>query len=89
MSVRAYVLFNIVDKKGERAVQTLRRKAGVVIADSLEGHLNLIVMIEAPDRQKLAELLMPVIGSIDDITEDLQLLVSRDNGFPSGIFDQE
>ena len=89
MSVRAYVLFNIVDKKAERAVQTLRHKEGVVIADSLEGHLDLIVMIEAPDRQKLAELLMPVIGSIDGITEDLQLLVSRDNGFPSRFFDQE
>lgn len=85
MGVRAYVLLNVVDGKSERAVQTLRCNSGVVIADLLEGHTNIIVMVEAPDRQKLAEFLMPVIGSIDGITEDLHLLVSRDNGFPSSL----
>ncbi len=85
MGVRAYVLLNVVDGKAERAVQTLRCNSGVVIADSLEGHPDIIVMVEAPDRQKLAEFLMPVIGSMDGITEDLHLLVSRDNGFPSSL----
>jgi hypothetical protein len=39
-------------------------------------------MVEAPNRQGLAEAIMPAIGCIDGITEDLHLLVTRDNETP-------
>ena len=76
MSVRVYMLLDIVDGCSEYAVQMLRGKAGIVLADRLEGHNDIIAMLEAPDRQKLAEVIMPVIGCIDGIAEDLHLLVT-------------
>lgn len=79
MSVRAYVLLDIVDGSSQHAVQRLRSRAGVVLADQLEGRPDIIAMVEAPNRQSLAEAIMPVIGCIDDITEDLRLLVTQDN----------
>jgi len=71
--------FDIVDGSYEYAVQMLRTRAGVVFVDWLEGRPDIIAMVEAPDRQRLAEAIVPVVGCIDGITEDLRLLVSRDN----------
>jgi hypothetical protein len=79
MSVRAYMLLDIVDRSCERAVQMLRSRAEVILADRLEGYPNIIVMIEAADRQGLGEAIMPVLGCIDGITENLHLLLTRDN----------
>jgi hypothetical protein len=79
MSVRAYVLLEIVDGNCEYAVRMLQSKIGVVLVDWLEGRPDIIAMIEAPTRQMLAETMMPVIGCVDGITEDLHLLVSRDD----------
>ena len=81
MSVRAYVLLDIVDGSYDYAFQMLRSRAEVVHADQLEGRPDIIAMVEAPNRQRLAEAIMPVIGCIDSITEDLHLLVTRDNEF--------
>ena len=82
MSVRVYMLLDIVDGSSEYAVQMLRGKAGIFLTNWLEGRNDIIAMLEAPDRQRLAEVSMPVIGCIDGITEDLHLLVTRDNGLP-------
>jgi hypothetical protein len=71
------MLLDIVEGKCARAVQLLRNRVGVVITDTLEGHPDIIVMVEASDRQRLAELMMPVLGSLDGITEDVHLLVTR------------
>jgi hypothetical protein len=85
MSARAYVLFEIVDGNYEYAVQMLRSQTGIVFADWLEGHPDIIAMVEAPNRQRLAEVMMPIIGCIDGITEDLHLLVTRDNEALAGL----
>jgi hypothetical protein len=79
MSVRAYMLLDIVDRSCEHAVQMLRSQAEVMLADRLEGYPNIIVMVEAPDRRGLAGAVMPVLDCIDGITENLRLLVTRDN----------
>ena len=79
MSARAYMLLDIVDMSCEYAVQILRSRAEVIIADRLEGYPNIIAVVEAADRQSLAEAIMPVLGCIDGITEYLHLLVTRDN----------
>lgn len=79
MSVRAYMLLDVVDRDCEYAVQTLRSTAGVILADRLEEYPNIIVMVEASDRKGLAEAIVPVLGCIDGITENLDLLVTRDN----------
>ncbi len=85
MSARVYVLFEIVDGNCEYAVQMLRSKIGVVFVDWLEGRPDIIAMVEAPNRQRLAEAMMPVIGCVDGITEDLHLLVTRDNGISADL----
>jgi hypothetical protein len=79
MSVRAYMLLDIVDRDCEYAVKMLRSRAEVILADRLEGYPNVIAIVEAADRQSLAEAIMPVLGSIDGITEDLRLLVTQDD----------
>jgi hypothetical protein len=73
------MLLDIVDRSCEYAVQTLRSRSEVTFADRLQGYPNIIVMVEAADRQSLAEAIIPVLGCIDGITENLHLLVSRDN----------
>jgi hypothetical protein len=82
MSVRAYMLLDIVDRSCEYAVERLRSKGQVMLADRLEGYPNIIVMVEAADRQGLCEAIMPVLGCIDGITENLHLLMTRDNEIP-------
>jgi hypothetical protein len=79
MSVRAYMLLDIVDRDCEYAVKMLRSRAEVILADRLEGYPNVIAVVEAADRQSLAEAIMPVLGCIDGITEDLRLLVTQDD----------
>jgi hypothetical protein len=79
MSVRVYMLLDIVDRSCEYAVQMLRRRAEVSLADRLEGYPNIIAMVEAADRQSLAAAIMPVLDCIDGITESLHLLVTQDN----------
>lgn len=73
------MLLDIVDKSCEYAVQMLWSRAEVMLADRLEGYPNIIVMVEAADRQSLAGAIMPVLECIDGITENLHLLVTRDN----------
>ena len=79
MSARAYMLLDIVDRSCEYAVQMLRSRTEVILADRLEGYPNIIAVVEAADRQSLAEAIMPVLGCIDGITEYLHLLVTQDN----------
>ena len=79
MSVRVYMLLDIVEKSCEHAVQMLWSRAEVILADRLEGYPNIIAVVEAADRQSLAEAIMPVLGCIDGITENLRLLVTQDN----------
>jgi hypothetical protein len=71
------MLLDILEDKYASALQILKTIAGVVIADTLEGHPNTLVMLEAADRQRLVELMMPVLGSVDHVTEDVHLLVSQ------------
>lgn len=79
MSVRAYMLLDIVDRSCEDAVQMLQRREEVILVDWLEGYPNIITMVEAADKKSLAEVVMPVLGCIEGITEHLHLLVTRDN----------
>jgi len=72
------MLLDIVDRSCEYVVQMLRSRGEVILADRLEGYPNIIAVIEAADRQSLAEAVMPALDCIDGITENLQLLVTQD-----------
>jgi len=76
------MLLDIVDRDCEYAVELLRNRTEVILADRLEGYPNVIAVVEAADRQSLAEAIIPVLGCIDGITENLRLLVTQDNEIP-------
>jgi len=87
MSSRVYMLLDILDSKYEYALHILQNIGGVIMTDTLEGHPNVMVIVEAPDRQRLVEMIMPVLGSVDHVTEDVHLLVSQGDRPPIRFFD--
>ncbi len=76
MSDRVYILLDVIEWQTVQVVQTLKSIAGVRIVDLIEGNPNVIALLEAPDRQRLAETLMQVISSVENVIQDLQLLLA-------------
>ncbi len=77
MSARVYILLDIVHGKSEYVIQALRGKPGVVMADPLEGPPDVIIVVEAPKRQQLAELTIQALASVETMTEGLRLLPAQ------------
>jgi hypothetical protein len=75
---RVYVILDVMEGKHSEAVQSLRANPGVQWVDVLEGQWDVITAIEAPNRSRLAQLVVRAISSVETITEDIQLLPSRD-----------
>ena len=78
MGAKVYILLDIIEGKLEHVVQTLRGKPGVVKVDLLEGSPNVIMVVEAPERKKLAERTIQALASVETMTEGVQLLATRD-----------
>ena len=78
MGAKVYVLLDVMDGKSEQVAQTLRGKPGVVKVDQLKGPPEVIMVIEAYDRQKLVEFTIQALASVETMTEGLQLLPTRD-----------
>lgn len=78
MNAKVYVLLRVKENKSEQAIQALQNKVGVRLLDMLEGPPDIIMMVQAPDRRRLAELTVAALASVEDITEDLQLLPTPD-----------
>ena len=74
MSARAYVLLDAVEGKAHEVAQTLRNKPGVKMVDLLEGPPDIIVMLQARSRQKLAELTNKTFASVEKMADTWQLL---------------
>jgi len=74
---RAYVILDTTDGKHSEAVQRLQAVRGVRLVDTLEGPWDVITVIEASTRPRLAELVVRAISSVETIIEDVQLLPSR------------
>lgn len=74
MRAKAYVLLDIVDGNCDQVAQMLRSKRGVVMADSLEGPPDLIMVVEASDKQKLAQLAISALATVETMTQGLQIL---------------
>lgn len=77
-NARAYILLEISDGRSEQVVRNLRGKPGIVSADPLDGRPDVILVVEGSDRQELAEYIMPILATIDNVTEDVRLLVRRE-----------
>jgi len=79
MSARAYVLLDIADGKSERVAQALRGKPGVVMADPLEGPPDVMVVLEASQRLRLAKLTVQALASVETVIKEVQLLPAQDD----------
>ena len=73
-SVRAYILLHLAKGNPDRVARALRRKPGVLMADPLEGPPDVIVVIEAPERQRLADLTVQALSSVETMIENVRLL---------------
>jgi hypothetical protein len=78
MRVRVYVLLDITTGKSDEVAHTLRSKTGVRIVDVLESPPDVVMVVEAPERQKLAQLTIRALNSVEDMTEGIQLLPAQD-----------
>lgn len=74
MNAKAYVLMDINNNKIKEATCTLRNMRGVRIVDVLEGSPNMVMVVQARNRQQLADLTNKAIASVESITQDIQLL---------------
>jgi hypothetical protein len=80
MSARVYLLLDILEEKFPNALQTIQNIPMVAAVDELEGHPNIMVIIEAPDRQHLVEILIPVLNSVDRVTNDVRFMINQETG---------
>jgi len=74
MDNRVYVLLDIMDGKAKQVPQVLRKSPGVVMADAVEGPPDVIMVVEASDRQKLAGLTVQALAAVESMTENFLLL---------------
>ncbi len=77
MKDRAYILLDILNGKAEQVAQSLKRNKGVVSVDVLEGPPDIILVLEASGRQKLAELTIQALASVESVTENMKLLPAQ------------
>lgn len=77
MIARAYVVLRVAEGKCAQAVQALRRMPGVLMVDLLEGPADVIMVVQASERQKLAELTVMALDSVEAVTEDVCLLPAQ------------
>lgn len=73
------MLIEVADGHCRRVAQTLKRKPGVTILDVLEGPPDILVMVQSHNRQKLAELTVNALVSVEDLTGSIQLLPAMDD----------
>jgi hypothetical protein len=79
MNSRVYLLLDIFEEKLPCTLRALQNNGKITAVDMLEGHPNILVVCEAPDRQELVEMVMPVLDSVGRITRDVRLLMNREN----------
>ena len=80
MSERAYVLIDAVEGKASEILTALYDSPGIIAADYIEGPPDIVLVIEADDRLKLAIRVNNILHSIESITEDLRcFLANREN----------
>ncbi len=79
MNSRLYLLLKTVNGHSEEVAQVIRLNPGVVTVDLVEGKPDVIAVMEAGDRQKLAHQLMQVILCVENTIEDARILPTRDD----------
>lgn len=74
MNDKVYILLDIVDGNTERVVQVMRETPGVVRVEELEGPPDVILVMEASERQQLAKVTIQALALVGTMAERIQLL---------------
>lgn len=74
MNARAYILMDTVNDQSEEVVNTLRGMLGIRMADCLEDAHDVVLVVEAPNRRKLAALTMQALALVETMTRDLRIM---------------
>ena len=74
MSEGVYILIDVTEGKAGQVAETLRGQPGVKMIDLLEGPPDVVVILQARSRQKLAELTNRALALVENITEGIQVL---------------
>lgn len=77
MSTKAYVLLDINKGSSEAVVKVLRGKPGVVMADAVEGPPDVVIVMKAPNRERLAKLTNRALTLVEIMTEHVHLVPAR------------
>ncbi len=74
---RAYILLDVSAGKLEDVICALHSMAGVAMIDVLEGPPDVIMVLEASERQELAEMAVQALAAVETLTENIRLIPSR------------
>ena len=78
MKDKVYILLDVMDGKSEQVVHVLQEIPGVLMVDALEGPPDIVVIIEAPEREQLAKWTIEALSSVEMLTKQVRLLPTRD-----------
>jgi len=78
MNAKACILLDIVDGKAEQVVQVLQEIPGVAMVEAIEGPPDVIIVMEAAERQHLAKLTIQALALVEPMTEYICLLPTRE-----------
>ncbi len=79
MCAKVYVLLDIIDGNCDQAIGILQNIPGVVAVDIVEGPPDIVFVVEAGERQCLAELTISALELVESTTAGIQLLPTLDN----------
>jgi hypothetical protein len=76
---RVYVLVDVAGGNHEEVASVLRCKPGVVMADNVEAQQKVIMVVEAQDRQRLAELTIRALASVEMAIGEMHLMPAEEH----------
>ena len=74
MSIKLYLLLDIVNPGYEEVVKVLRNKPGITSIEVLEGPPDILVVIKARTRRQAANYMINTLNSVDDVLEHFSML---------------
>jgi len=76
MSYKAYVILDSPAEKTAQMIKALKNRPGVVSVDLVDDSNELMMVVEAPQRKKLAKLTIQAISSADHMATVMKLLTT-------------